>query len=57
MAARIKPSRTQVDRLLDPQNHITLGCLRRAAAIIGRRVTIEIVKGLRRVSHTNNVTR
>ena len=57
MAARIKSSRTQVDRRLDPQNDITLGSLRRAAEIVGRRVTVEIVKGLRRVSHTNNVTR
>jgi hypothetical protein len=35
--------RTQVDRLLDPKNDITLSSLRRAAAMVGRRVTIELV--------------
>ena len=43
MATLLKTSRTQVDRLLDPTNDITLGSLQRAAAIIGRRVTIELV--------------
>lgn len=38
-----KTSRTQVDRLLDPNNDITLSSLQRAAAIVGRRVTIELV--------------
>ena len=32
MAALLKTSRSQVDRLLDPQNDITLGSLQRAAA-------------------------
>jgi hypothetical protein len=36
-------SRTQVDRILDPKNDITLGSLQRAAAVVGRRVTIELV--------------
>jgi len=34
----LKTSRTQVDRLLDPKNDITLGSLQRAAAMVGRRV-------------------
>ena len=32
MATLLKTSRTQVDRLLDPQNDITLGTLQRAGA-------------------------
>ena len=43
MAALLKTSRTQVDRLLDPKNDITLSSLQRAAAIVGRRVTIRLV--------------
>jgi hypothetical protein len=43
MASMLKTSRTQVDRLLDPKNDITLGSLQRAAAVVGRRLTIELV--------------
>ena len=43
MAALLKTSRSQVDRLLDPQNDITLGSLQRAAAVVGHRVNIELV--------------
>ena len=43
MAALLKTSRTQVDRLLDPKNDITLGSLPRAAAVVGRRVNVELV--------------
>jgi len=43
MAALLKTSRTQVDRLLDAKNDITLSSLQRAAAIVGRRVLIELV--------------
>ncbi len=43
VAALLKTSRSQVDRLLDPNNDITLSSLQRAAAIVGRRVTIELV--------------
>lgn len=43
MATLLKTSRTQVNRLLDPQNDITLSSLQRAAAIVGRRVLIELV--------------
>ena len=43
MAALLKTSRTQVDRLLDPKNDITLSSLQRAAAMVGRRVMIQLV--------------
>ena len=43
LATLLKTSRTQVDRILDPKNDITLGTLQRAAAMVGRRVTIELV--------------
>jgi antitoxin HicB len=42
MAALLKTSRTQVDRLLDPEHDVTLSSLQRAAAIVGRRVSIEL---------------
>jgi antitoxin HicB len=43
LAALLKTSRSQVDRILDPKNDITLGSLQRAAALVGRRVTIALV--------------
>ena len=43
MARLLKTSRTQVDRLLNPKNDITLSSLQRAAAMVGRRVMIELV--------------
>lgn len=43
MATLLKTSRTQVDRLLDPKNDITLSSLQRAAAMVGRRINIELV--------------
>jgi antitoxin HicB len=43
MAALLKTSRSQVDRLLDPKNDITLSSLQRAAAMVGRRVSIELI--------------
>jgi precorrin-2 methylase len=43
MAVLMKTSRTQVDRLLDPKNDITLSSLQRAAAMVGRKVSIELV--------------
>ncbi len=43
MATLLRTSRTQVDRLLDAENDITLSSLQRAAAIVGRRVNIELV--------------
>ena len=42
MATLLKTSRTQVDRLLNPKNDITLSSLQEAAAMVGRRV-IELV--------------
>jgi len=43
MAALLRTSRTQVDRLLSAKDDITLSSLQRAAAIVGCRVTIELV--------------
>ena len=43
LATLLKTSRSQVDRILDPRNDITLGTLQRAAAVVGRRVTIKLV--------------
>ena len=43
MAALLKTSRTQVDRLLSAKDDITLSSLQRAAAIVGRRVSIQLV--------------
>jgi len=43
MAMLLKTSRMQVDRLLDPKNDITLSSLQRAAAMVGRKVSIELV--------------
>jgi predicted XRE-type DNA-binding protein len=43
MATLLKTSRSQVDRLLNAKDDITLSSLQRAAAIVGRRVSIELV--------------
>lgn len=43
MAALLKTSRTQIDRLLDARDDVTLSSLQRAAAIVGRRVLIQLV--------------
>lgn len=44
MARRMRTSRAQLDRLLDPQNdEVQLDTLQRAAAAVGRRLTIELV--------------
>jgi antitoxin HicB len=43
MADLLHTSRTQIDRLLSAQDDITLSSLQRAAAIVGRRVMIELV--------------
>jgi len=43
MASRMRTSRRQVDRLLDPRNpSVTLLTLRRAASAIGKRLHIEL---------------
>jgi hypothetical protein len=43
MAILLKTSRSQVDRILDPKCDITLSSLQRAAALVGKRVVIELV--------------
>src|SRR3974390_3002048 len=44
LAKRMKTSRTQLDRLLDPENEsVTLGTLTRAAAAVGRQLRLELV--------------
>jgi antitoxin HicB len=44
MAARMKTSRRQLDRLLDPAiPSVTLDTLRRAASAVGRTLRIELV--------------
>lgn len=44
MAARMKTSRRQLDRLLDPgYSSVTLMTLRRAAAAVGRTLRVELV--------------
>lgn len=43
LATMLKTSRSQVDRLLDPTCDITLSTLQRAAALVGRKVQIELV--------------
>jgi len=43
MAALLKTSRSQVDRILDPKCDITLSSLQRAAALVGQRVRVELV--------------
>jgi antitoxin HicB len=43
MAARMKTSRRQLDRLLDPANpSVTLTTLRRAASAVGRTLRVEL---------------
>jgi antitoxin HicB len=43
MAAELKTSRSQLDRLLDPQNTaVSLDTLARAAHILGKRLVLEI---------------
>ena len=43
LATLLKTSRSQVDRLFDPTRDVTLSTLQRAAALVGRRVQIELV--------------
>lgn len=44
LAARMKTSRAQLDRLLDPDNDsVTLGTLARAARAVGRHLRMELV--------------
>lgn len=44
LAALMHTSRTQVDRVLDPNDgNVTIETLQRAAAIVGRRVQLELI--------------
>ena len=44
MAERMKTSRSQVSRLLDPKDgNVTLATLQRAATIVGRKLRLELV--------------
>jgi antitoxin HicB len=44
MARRLKTSRSQLDRLLDPDNdNVTLSTLARAAKAVGRGLRVELV--------------
>jgi antitoxin HicB len=43
LATLLKTSRSQVDRLRDPTRDVTLSPLQRAAALVGRKVQIELV--------------
>ncbi|HVT54123.1 MAG TPA: Fis family transcriptional regulator [Dongiaceae bacterium] len=43
MATLLKTSRTQVNRLLDPKDDITLSSLQRAASLVGRKVRVDLV--------------
>ena len=44
LAKRMKTSRAQLDRLLDPENEsVTLGTLTRAAQAVGRQLKMELV--------------
>src|SRR5215813_6245472 len=44
LATRMKTSRAQLDRLLDPENDsVTLGTLARAAQAVGRHLRMELV--------------
>jgi predicted XRE-type DNA-binding protein len=43
MAVLLKTSRSQVDRLLDPERDVTLSTLQRAAALVGRKLQVQLV--------------
>ena len=44
LAKRMRTSRAQLDRLLDPENEsVTLGTLTRAAHVVGRQLKMELV--------------
>ena len=43
LAKMLRTSRTQVNRLLDPACDVTVSSLQRAAALVGRRLRLELV--------------
>jgi len=48
LAEMMHTSRTQIDRVLDPADgNVTIETLQRAAAIVGRRVQLELVRARR----------
>jgi hypothetical protein len=48
MAERLKTSRTQIERLLDPTNdHVQLDTLQKAARLVGREIRIDLVEPTR----------
>ena len=51
MARRMQTSRVQLDRLLDPKNtSVTLHTLQRAAAILGKRVRLDLVEAVKSIT-------
>jgi antitoxin HicB len=43
LAALLKTSRSQVDRLLDPRSDVILSSLQRTAAMVGRKLRVQLV--------------
>lgn len=43
MAALLQTSRSQLDRLLDPDSDVTLSTLERAAALVGRKLSVTLI--------------
>ncbi|EZP34970.1 XRE family transcriptional regulator [Janthinobacterium sp. LS2A] len=43
MAALLQTSRSQLDRLLDPSSDVTVSTLERAAALVGRKLSITLI--------------
>lgn len=43
MAALLQTSRSQLDRLLDPDSDVTLSSLERAAALLGRKLSVTLI--------------
>lgn len=43
MAALLQTSRSQLDRLLDPESDVTLSSLERAAALLGRKLSVTLI--------------
>ncbi|MGK5041956.1 hypothetical protein JAB5_15030 [Janthinobacterium sp. HH103] len=43
MADLLQTSRSQLDRLLDPSSDVTLSTLERAAALLGRKLSVTLV--------------
>ena len=61
MARRMRTSRSQLDRLLDPEHHVavTLETMQRAAAVLGKRVKVDLVdatKGAEMNARRNDAT-